>query len=174
MNGYKDGVLIAGAAYLGPAASVGKVVGGAVIAEIANGTYQWFDINSEKNQSLPIHQQKTWDYKGSISAGITGMLAPGRGVWQNVGMAAGGAAFSDGPDIGAIGIAASGAGLGWGFGEYAPRVVNSLTGKEVPGFIFDAIGSLGTAFLGGYTQDLLNTPDPKKSSESGKEKEGRK
>lgn len=28
VNGYKDGVLIAGAAYLGPAASVGKAVGG--------------------------------------------------------------------------------------------------------------------------------------------------
>ncbi|WP_240116284.1 hypothetical protein [Erwinia endophytica] len=46
-------MLIAGAAYLGPAASTGKVVAGGTIAEIANGTYQWFDINSEKNQSLP-------------------------------------------------------------------------------------------------------------------------
>lgn len=51
ISGYKDGVLIAGAWYLGPAASIGKVVGGAVIAEIANGTYQWFDINSVNNQS---------------------------------------------------------------------------------------------------------------------------
>ena len=62
VNGYKDGVLIAGAAYLGPAASVGKVVTSATIAEIANGTYQWFDINSKKNQSLPEYQRKTWDY----------------------------------------------------------------------------------------------------------------
>lgn len=48
VDGYKDGVFIAGAAYLGPAATVGKVVGGAAIGEIANGTYQWLDINSEK------------------------------------------------------------------------------------------------------------------------------
>ena len=40
VDSYKDGVLIAGAAYLGPAASAGKVVGGVVIAETANGTYQ--------------------------------------------------------------------------------------------------------------------------------------
>ncbi|MEB7540145.1 hemagglutinin repeat-containing protein [Pantoea anthophila] len=174
VDGYKDGVLIAGAWYLGPAASVDKVVGGAVIAEIANGTYQWFDINSKKNQSLPENQQKTWDYWGSASAAVTGALAPGRNVWQNVGIAAGGAAFSDGADTGAIGIAAGGAGLGWGFGEYAPGVVSSITGKEAPGFIFDAIGSLGTEFLGGYTKDLLNTPAPQNSSESEKGNESRK
>ncbi|MGK3144637.1 VENN motif pre-toxin domain-containing protein [Pantoea sp. C2G6] len=172
VNGYKDGVLIAGAAYLGPAASVGKVVAGAAIAEIANGTYQWFDINSEKNQSLPENQQKTWDYWGSASAAVTGALAPGRGVWQNVGIASGGAVFSDGVDIGSIGIAAGGVGLGWGFGKYAPSAVNALTGKEAPGFIFDAVGSLGTEFLGGYTKDLLNTPAPQGPSQSGKEKEG--
>ncbi|MBK4773079.1 MAG: hemagglutinin, partial [Pantoea sp. Morm] len=172
VNGYKDGVLIAGAAYLGPAASVGKVVGGAVIAAMANGTYQWFDINSEKNQSLPENQQTTWDYWGSASAAVTGALAPGRGLLQNVGIATTGAALSNGADIGAIGIAAGSAGLGWGFGEYAPGVVNSLTGKDAPGFIFDAVGSLGTEFLGGYTQNLLNTPTPQKSSE--KEKEEKK
>ncbi|WNJ81569.1 hemagglutinin repeat-containing protein [Cedecea neteri] len=171
VNGYKDGVLIAGAAYLGPAASLGKAVGGAVIAEIANGTYQWFDINSEKNLSLPENQQKTWDYKGSVSAGITGLLAPGRGVWQSVGIAAGGAVFSDGADVGSVGIAAGGAGLGWGFGEYAPKAVNLVTGKEVPGFVFDAIGSLGTEFLGGYTKDLLNAPAVQKKTEKEKELE---
>ncbi|WP_231560147.1 VENN motif pre-toxin domain-containing protein [Cedecea neteri] len=171
VNGYKDGVLIAGAAYLGPAASVGKAVGGAVIAEIANGTYQWFDINSEKNLSLPENQQKTWDYKGSVSAGITGLLAPGRGVWQSVGIAAGGAVFSDGADVGSVGIAAGDAGLGWGFGEYAPKAVNLVTGKEVPGLVFDAIGSLGTEFLGGYTKDLLNAPAVQKKPEKEKELE---
>ena len=174
VDGYKDGVLIAGAGYLRPAASIGKVVAGATIAEIANGTYQWVDINSEKNQSLPENQQKTWDYWGSASAAVTGALAPGRNVWQNVGIAAGGAVFTDGADTGSIGIAAGGAGLGWGFGEYAPGVVSSITGKEAPGFIFDAIGSLGIEFLGGYTKDLLNTPAPQKSSESEKGNEGGK
>lgn len=40
VEGYQDGVMIAGAWYLGPAASVGKVISGGVIAEIANGSYQ--------------------------------------------------------------------------------------------------------------------------------------
>ena len=64
--------------------------------------------------------------------------------------------------------------MDWGFGEYAPGVVMSITGKEAPGFIFDAIGSLGTEFLGGYTKDLLSTPAPQNSSESEKGNEGGK
>ena len=60
MAGYKDGTLIPIAAYLGPAASVSKVVGGVAIA---NKMYQWFEINREKNQILPGNQQKPWDYK---------------------------------------------------------------------------------------------------------------
>ncbi|WP_349290193.1 MULTISPECIES: adhesin [unclassified Tatumella] len=143
VNGYKDGVLIAGAAYLGPAASVGKSVGGAVIAEIANGSYQWFDLSKPGNES------KGWDYRGSASAGITGALAPGRGVWQNVGIAAGGAVFTDGADAGAVGSAAAGAWVGGKFGEYAPGLVNSVIGKESPGFIYD----VGGAFASEATTD---------------------
>ncbi|HGU1992091.1 TPA: hypothetical protein ACM7HW_004968, partial [Escherichia coli] len=56
VDGYKDGVLIAGAWYLGPAASTGKVVSGAVISAIANGTYQWYDL------SKPGNENKSWDY----------------------------------------------------------------------------------------------------------------
>ena len=166
VEGYTDGLLIAGAWYLGPAASVGKVIGGGVIAEIANGSYQWFDLSKHGNEN------KSWDYKGSIASGITGMLAPGRSIQQNVGIAVGGAVFIDGPDMGSVGIAAAGTGVGWAFGEHAPRVINSLTRKEVPGFVFDAIGSLGTEFLGGYTKDLLNTPVPQNPPE--KTKEGKK
>ncbi|MBS1205955.1 MAG: putative adhesin/hemagglutinin/hemolysin [Proteobacteria bacterium] len=150
VDGYKDGVLIAGAAYLGPAASVGKAVGGAVIAEIANGTYQWFDLNQ------PGNENKNWDYKTSISTGITGALAPGRGVWQNVGMAAGGAIFTDGPDIGSIGSSAAGAWAGGMFGVYAPGIVNSLTGKEVPGFVYDYWGGVASEFSSGLIKDLSN------------------
>lgn len=86
INGYKDGMLIAVAAYIVTAASIGKIVAGVKIVEIANDTYQWFDINSKKNQSLPENQRKIWDYYwGSASAAATGALAPCRGVWQNVG-----------------------------------------------------------------------------------------
>ncbi|MGR2858980.1 filamentous hemagglutinin, partial [Erwinia sp. 1181_3] len=151
VEGYTDIALVAGAAYLGPAASAGKVVGGAIISEIANGSYQWFDL------SQPGNEKKTWDYKGSISAGITGALAPGRGVWQNTGMAAGGAMFTDGPDIGSIGGAATGAWVGGGFGKFAPGIVDSVTGKEIPGLIFDFTGSFGSEILGGYIKDGVNT-----------------
>ncbi|WP_235421322.1 hypothetical protein [Erwinia oleae] len=158
VDGYKDGVLIAGAAYLGPAASIGKVVAGATIAEIANGTYQWFDINSEKNQSLPENQQKTWDYKSSAGAAITGALAPGRGVWSNVGIATGGAVFTDGTDAGAIGGAAAGAWAGGMFGLYAPGAVGKITGENhIPEFIYDVIGSGGAEVVGGFTKDAINT-----------------
>ncbi|MDF9908663.1 UNVERIFIED_ORG: filamentous hemagglutinin [Pantoea brenneri] len=146
VNGYKDGVLIAGAWYLGPAASVGKVVGGAAIAEIANGTYQWFDISSEKNQSLPENQRKTWDYWGSASAAVTGALAPGRGVWQNVGIAAGGAVFTDGGDVGAVGGAALGAWAGGKFGELAP----------FPGEVNDLFGGIGGEIISNKFKDKVN------------------
>ncbi|WP_328803052.1 adhesin [Rouxiella aceris] len=152
VNGYKDGVLIAGAAYLGPAASVGKVVGGAVIAEIANGTYQWFDL------SKPGNENKGWDYWGSVSAGITGALAPGWNIWQNAGIAAGGALFTDGPDKGAL----TGTGAGWGFGSVvgvvAPPVLKPVLGPG-SGFVSDVIGSVGGEFIGNKVKDKINKKD---------------
>ncbi|WP_261584539.1 contact-dependent inhibition effector tRNA nuclease [Escherichia coli] len=159
VDGYKDGVLIAGAWYLGPAASVGKVIGGGVIAEIANGTYQWFDL------SQPGNENKNWDWKSSASAGITGMLAPGRTVGQNVGIAMGSAFFTDGPNAGAIGGAAAGAWAGGLFGEYAPEIVNSVTGKEIPGFVYDYWGGVASEFSSGFIKDLNK---PKGSSEDKK------
>ncbi len=151
---YKDGVLITGAAYLGLAASVGKVIGGSVIGAIANGSYQWFDM------SQPGNEGKSYDYPGPGSAAIQGGLAPGRGIWQNVGVASGGALFSDGPDMGSVGGAAIGAWAGGMFGEYAPGVVSSVSGKEIPGFIFDATGSFGSELLGGYIKDVVNGSQP--------------
>ncbi|EPB2071778.1 hemagglutinin repeat-containing protein, partial [Escherichia coli] len=159
VDGYKDGVLIAGAWYLGPAASVGKVIGGGVIAEIANGTYQWFDLSQSGNEN------KNWDWKSSASAGITGMLAPGRTVGQNVGIAMGSAFFTDGPNAGAIGGAAAGAWAGGLFGEYAPGIVNSVTGKEIPGFVYDYWGGVASEFSSGFIKDLNK---PKGSSEDKK------
>ncbi len=169
VDSYKDGVLIAGAAYLGPAASVGKVVAGAAISEIANGTYQWFDINTDKNKTLPVNQQKTWDYWGSASVAITGGLAPGRSIWQNVGISAAATIFTDGADPIAVGGSVTGAIAGGYFGEYAPGFINSLTGRDTPRFIIDAVGSLGTEYLNGYTKEILTAPQ-RKSSE-GKVKE---
>ena len=74
VEGYQDGVLVAGAWYLGPAASVGKVIGGGVLAWSANGGYQNNDLNK------PGNENKSWDYLGSATSFTTGMLAPGRGI----------------------------------------------------------------------------------------------
>ncbi|RPD94094.1 adhesin [Candidatus Pantoea deserta] len=154
VEGYQDGVMIGAAWYLGPAASAGKVIGGGVIAEIANGSNQWFDL------SQPGNENKSWDWKSSASAGIAGMLAPGRTIGQNVGIAAGSAFFTDEPDTGSIGGATAGTWAGGMFGEYAPGIVNSLTGKEIPGFIFDATGSFGSEVLGEYIKDAVNGTQP--------------
>lgn len=140
VDGSKDGVLIAGATYSGPTASVGKVVGGAIIAEMTNGTYQWFDL------SQPGNENKTWDYKGSIATGVTGALAPGRGIWQNAGIAAGGAAFTDGPDIGSVGGAALGTWAGGKFGELAP----------FPGEVNDLIGGILGEIISSKFKDKVN------------------
>lgn len=135
VDGYTDGALILGAAYLGPAASVGKAVGGALVGAFANGAYQLYDLNQPGNET------KTWDYWSSTSAAITGGLAPGRGIWKNVGIAAGGAVFTDWADIGSIGGSAAGAWTGGMFRIYAPGIVNSVTGKELPGFVYDVGGA---------------------------------
>ncbi|MBS1205953.1 MAG: adhesin [Proteobacteria bacterium] len=149
VEGYQDGVMIAGAWYLEPAASVGKVIGGGVIAEIANGSYQWFDL------SQPGNENKSWDYKSSVSSGITGALAPGRSVWQNAGIAAGGAFFTDGPDKGAL----AGTGAGWVFGTtvgfIAPPVFGPALG-QYSGFVGEVIGSVGGEFISNTVKDEVN------------------
>jgi len=148
VEGYKDGVLIAGAAYLGPAASIGKVIAGATIAEIANGTYQWFDL------SQPGNENNSWDYSGSASAAVTGALAPGRDIWRNVGIAAAGSVFTDGPDALAVGSSAAGAWAGGIFGQYMPGVVNSVTGKELPNIVYDFWGGVASEFATGFAKDI--------------------
>ncbi|HCD7967895.1 TPA: VENN motif pre-toxin domain-containing protein [Citrobacter amalonaticus] len=140
VEGYQDGVMIAGAWYLGPAASVGKMVSGGVIAEIANGSYQWFDL------SQPGNENKNWDWKSSASSGIAGMLAPGRTIGQNVGIAMGGAFFTDGPNTGSIGGAAIGAWFGGKFGEFAP----------FPGEVNDLIGGIGGEVISNKIKDKVS------------------
>ena len=45
--------------------------------------------------------------------------------------------------------------------------MSSVSGKEIPGFIFDATGSFGSEILGGYVKDAVNGSQP--SSERQKE-----
>lgn len=156
VEGYTDGVIIAGAWYLGPAASIGKVVAGSVIAEIANGTYQWYDLNK------PGNEDKSWDYKGSLSAGVSGALAPGRGIPANIGIAIGGSIFSDGINAGGQLGAGTGALLGGVFGKYAPIGVDKImSDNKVPGAVYDIIGSGGAEVTGGFIKDGLNQKEEK-------------
>ncbi|SQM19162.1 putative adhesin/hemagglutinin/hemolysin [Escherichia coli] len=115
VDGYQDGVMIAGAWYLGPAASAGKVLGGGLLGLAANSGYQVYDLNQPQNAN------KSWDYLGSATSFTTGMMAPGRGVLANTGIAMGGAFFTDGPNTASLAGAGIGAGLGGAFGKYAPH-----------------------------------------------------
>lgn len=160
VNGSKDGVMLMGAGYLAPVATIGKVVGGVVIAEIANGTYQWFDINSEQNLSLPVSQQKTWDYKSSLSVGVTAALTAGRSPLAGLGIAYGGTLFTDGADPGAF----AGTTSGWIFGSLvnvvAPPLLSPVLGPgSAP--IGDIIGSVGGEFIGNAVKDEVNKNDKK-------------
>ncbi|HFP9633387.1 TPA: VENN motif pre-toxin domain-containing protein, partial [Escherichia coli] len=135
VDGYQDGVMIAGAWYLGPAASAGKVLGGGLLGLAANSGYQVYDLNQPQNAN------KSWDYLGSATSFTTGMMAPGRGVLANTGIAMGGAFFTDGPNTASLAGAGIGAGLGGAFGKYAPTAVGKILGNDpVPGFIYELGG----------------------------------
>ena len=106
-----------------------------MIAEIANGSYQWFDL------SRPGNENKSWDYKGSIASGITEMLAPGRSIQQNVGIAVGGAV--------------SGGLIGGGIGKYAPGLLSPIFGNSA-GFWSDVGGAYVSEDTGSAVKDAIN------------------
>ncbi|AVT58658.1 hemagglutinin repeat-containing protein [Pectobacterium versatile] len=149
VNGYTNGVLIAGAWYLGPAASIGKVAVGSVLSGGANAAYQWYDL------SKPSNENKSYDYWGTTAALVTGGLAPGRDILPNVGIAMGSAVFTDGPDKGAVigaGVGAWGGGL---VGKYAPGLLRPVFGPSA-GFIGDATGSVSGEIIGNKLKDKVN------------------
>lgn len=134
VDGYQDGVMIAGAWYLGPAASAGKVLGGGLLGLAANSGYQVYDLNQPQNAN------KSWDYLGSATSFTTGMMAPGRGVLANTGIAMGGA-----------------------FGKYAPTAVGKILGNDpVPGFIYELGGGAVSEFTNGIIKDFNNPQAPEK------------
>ncbi|UYA58699.1 Putative large exoprotein involved in heme utilization or adhesion of ShlA/HecA/FhaA family [Pectobacterium sp. F1-1] len=149
VNGYTNGVLIAGAWYLGPAAALGKVVVGSALSGGANAAYQWYDLSQPKNIN------KTYDYWSTTAALVTGGLAPGRDILPNVGIAMGSAVFTDGPSVGAIGSAAAGSWAGGAFGKYAPEVVKKAIGSDpVPEFVYDFSGGVASEFTSGFIKDI--------------------
>ncbi|MDT3253058.1 VENN motif pre-toxin domain-containing protein [Serratia sp. root2] len=158
VNGYKDGVLIAGAIYLGPAASIGKVAVSSILSGGANAAYQWYDMNQ------PGNENKTYDYWGTTAAAVTGGLAPGRNIPANIGIAMGGTLFTDGADPVSVGAAAGGALVGGGFGKYAPVGVTKILGDDkVPGYVYDFIGGMSSEFTSGFIKDISKPVDEKGS-----------
>lgn len=149
VEAYKDGVLAAGAAYLGSTASIGKVAVSTVIAGIANGSYQLLYMSSPGNEG------KTYDYWSTATAAATGAMAPGRGIWANTGIAAGSAVFTDGPDAGAVGGAVAGSVAGGYFGEYAPGLLKPALGIS-SGFWAEIGGAYTSEILGDATKDAID------------------
>lgn len=45
--------------------------------------------------------------------------------------------------------------MGGKFGEYAPGVVNSIIGKELPGFIYDVGGAFASEAATDASKDIL-------------------
>ncbi len=141
VDGYKDGVLIAGAWYLGPAVSVGKAAVGGVTSAAVNGGFQWYGL------SQPGSENQSWDYKGSASSFMTGMLAPGRTVTANTAIALGGSVFSDGANIKSQSGTAIGAYAGGYVGEYFPVILRPVLGNSA-----STVGDIG----GGFVSELIN------------------
>jgi len=155
VEAYKDGALAAGAAYLGPAASAGKVIGGALIGAIANGSYQWFDM------SQPGNENKQYDPWGTGTAAIGAALAPGRGILPNVAIATGSAVFTDGPDKGSISGAVAGGLIGGGIGKYAPDLLSPVFGSSA-GFWSDVGSAFVSEAAGSATKDAVNKKEKNK------------
>ncbi|QCP60800.1 hypothetical protein [Pantoea sp. SO10] len=106
------------------------------------------------------NDNKSFDYWSAAAAGATGGLAPGRGLWTNVGIALGGTAFTDGPDPVALSGAAIGSGLGGAFGKYAPNIVEKVIGNNnVPGLTYDIGSGAVFEFTNGFVKDI-NKPTP--------------
>ncbi|EFJ6344234.1 VENN motif pre-toxin domain-containing protein, partial [Escherichia coli] len=141
VDGYKDGVLIAGAWYLGPAVSVGKAAVGGVTSAAVNGGFQWYGL------SQPGSENQSWDYKGSASSFMTGMLAPGRTVTANTAIALGGSVFSDGANIKSQSGTALGAYAGGYVGEYFPVILRPVLGNSA-----STVGDIGS----GFVSELIN------------------
>ncbi|EHD21344.1 putative adhesin/hemagglutinin/hemolysin [Brenneria sp. EniD312] len=157
VDGYTNGVLIAGAWYLGPAASIGKVAVGSALGGGANAAYQWYDQSQSGNES------KTYDYWSTTAALVTGGLAPGRNILPNVGIAMGSAVFTDGPSVGAIGSAAAGSWAGGAFGKYAPEVVQKAIGSNpVPEFIYEVGGAFTSEVGSKAAEELIEQVGEKK------------
>ncbi|MCP3326483.1 hypothetical protein ACK33O_22035 [Aeromonas hydrophila] len=124
---------------------------------MANVAYQWYDL------SQPGNENKSWDYWGSANAAVTGALAPGRGIKENIGIAIGSSLILDDFSIDNAGVPGGWAALVGTYGKYISGLSNKiLKGDKIPGFVFETTGSLGGEFFTGHSNKLLSERVEKK------------
>ena len=135
VEGYQDGVFIAGAFYLAPEIALAKGITGAVIGGGANSAFQYMNMAPGGEFSY---------YSAAVATGA-GYLAPGYKIGGNTLINMGGAFMTDGPSLSGQGGAIAGSVFGGGFGKYAPDLIAPYAGNA-SGFI----GDIGGAFTFEY------------------------
>ena len=130
VEGYQDGVFMAGALYLGPTVAIGKGIAGAVIAGGANSAFQYMSMAPDGEFSY---------YSAAVAAGA-GYLSPAYGIGGNALINMGGAFMTDGTNLSAQGGAVAGSLAGGAFGKYAPSLLAPYAGGAS-----GVLGDLGAA-----------------------------
>ena len=154
VEGYQDGAVIAGGAYLGAAAGAWEIAAGGAISGSMNAGFQGYDLY--QNPLDANGNPRNFNYVNTGAAFATGMLAPGRGVLANTGIAMGSTMFTDGVNNGgAMGGAALGGLLGGGFGKYAPIVLSPVLGSSA-GLWSDIGGAFTFESINKATNDVVN------------------
>ncbi|MBU9849290.1 hemagglutinin repeat-containing protein, partial [Rahnella aceris] len=123
VEGYQDGVFMAGAFYLGPTIAIGKGIAGAVIGGGANSAFQYINMAPGGEFSY---------YSAAVAAGA-GYLAPGYKIGGNTLINMGGAFMTDGLSLSGQGGAIAGSVFGGGFGKYAPDLLAPYIGQPYSG-----------------------------------------
>ncbi|MFP1583978.1 hemagglutinin repeat-containing protein [Enterobacter kobei] len=140
VEGYQDGVFMAGAIYLGPTVAVGKGVTGAVIGGGANSLFQYMSMSPGSEFSY---------YSAAVAAGA-GYLAPGYKIGGNTLINMGGAFMTDGPSLTGQGGAIAGSLAGGYFGKYAPKLIAPYVGA-----FSGVIGDIGSASVFEISNDTV-------------------
>ncbi|ENU3990183.1 VENN motif pre-toxin domain-containing protein, partial [Enterobacter kobei] len=140
VEGYQDGVFMAGAIYLGPTVAVGKGVTGAVIGGGANSLFQYMSMSPGSEFSY---------YSAAVAAGA-GYLAPGYKIGGNTLINMGGAFMTDGPSLTGQGGAIAGSLVGGYFGKYAPKLIAPYVGA-----FSGVIGDIGSASVFEISNDTV-------------------
>ena len=150
VEGYQDGVFIAGAFYLAPQIAIAKGITGSVIGGGVNSAFQY--INMAPGDEFNY-------YSAAVAAGA-GYLAPGYRIGGNTLINMGGAFMTDGPDLSSQAGAISGSLAGGYYGKYASVLVGKF-GKELPGFVYEISCSYISEYGNDATTDLIKKIEDK-------------